>query len=232
MTKTQFMENRSLEKLFQEIMINDSFRKIQSVFLSDRKLKYDPPYQREYVWHEVKATNFIETILWHGEIPPVVLYKKDNGLLEAIDGRQRCETIDRFLSDGFNLQAHGLDKLWYLSGKTFSQLEEKLQQRILQAKLRCIIIEPKNENGLTASEEEKIKREIFKRYNMGISALKKEEVYMAQYLYDTITISLKEQFEKDGQLRCQLKDVFAYKSRNTETLMQHIRQLLVMAEYQ
>lgn len=224
------MENRPLETLFREIIITDSSRVIQSVFVSSRKLKYDPPYQREYVWHEVKATNFMETILWHGEIPPIVLYKRGDELMEVIDGRQRCETIDKFLQDAFSLQAHGLDKLWYLAGKKFSQLDEKLQNRILQAKLRCIIIQPQNDNRLSLAEEDSIKRAIFKRYNMGISALKKEEVYMAQYLDDPITLRLKKRYKNDSKFRDQLKNVFAHKSRNTETLMQHIRHLLTIAD--
>src|SRR5580765_4454415 len=164
-----------------------SLKLIDSLFRTDRKLKYDPPYQRAYVWNEVKATNFIETILWHGDAPPVIIYKQMDDTLEVIDGRQRCETIDLFLNNKFSLKPQGLDKLWYLAGKTFSQLEAELQSRLLYTKLRCIIIEPNDENGLSSKEEECLKREIFKRYNMGMSALKKEEIYKAQYLHDEIT---------------------------------------------
>jgi len=223
------MENIILENLFRKIKMPNSFNYINSLFMGSRKLKYDPPYQRSYVWSEVKATNFIETILWHGDAPPVILYKKNDDSLEAIDGRQRCETIDLFLNDKFSLKPQGLDKLWYLSGKTFSQLDEGLKDRILFAKLRCIIIEPNDEKGLTQPEEEALKREIFKRYNMGMSALKKEEVYKAQYLHDEITKYLKLQLENDTQLQSQLNDVFQYKKKNTETMMQHLRQLLILA---
>ncbi|WP_157097921.1 DUF262 domain-containing protein [Niabella ginsenosidivorans] len=224
------MENLILANLFRKIKMANRFKLINSLFISDRKLKYDPPYQRLYVWNDVKATNFIETILWHGDAPPVILYKKSDDSLEAIDGRQRCETIDRFLNDKFSLKPQGLDKLWYLSGKTFSQLEDDLKNRILFTKLRCIIIEPNDEKGLTHQEEEALKKEIFKRYNMGMSALKKEEVYKAQYLHDEITKYLKMQLENDTQLQGQLKDVFQYKKKNTETMMQHLRQLLVLAD--
>ncbi len=225
-----YMENIVLENLFRKINMPNSFTYIKTLFRGERKVKYDPPYQRSYVWNEVKATNFIETILWHGDAPPVVLYQKSDNSLEVIDGRQRCETIDLFLSDKFALKPQGLDKLWYLSGKIFSQLEDDLQNRILFAKLRCIIIEPNDEKGLTQQEEDALKREIFKRYNMGMSALKKEEVYKAQYLHDEITVYLKIQLEKDTQLQSQLTDVFQYKKKNTETMMQHLRQLLVVAE--
>lgn len=224
------MENITLENLFRKIGMPNSLKYINSLFISDRKLKYDPPYQRSYVWSEVKATNFIETILWHGDVPPVILYKKRDDSLEAIDGRQRCETIDRFLKDKFSLKPQGLDKLWYLSGKTFSELDDDLKKRILFTKLRCIIIEPNDEKGLTQQEEEALKREIFKRYNMGMSALKKEEVYKAQYLQDEITKYLKIQLENDTQLNSQLKDVFQHKKKNAETMMQHLRQLLVLAD--
>jgi hypothetical protein len=136
------------------------------------------------VWSEVKASNFIEKILWHSNAPPVIMYKQIDGTLEVIDGRQRCEIIDLFLKDKFSLKPQGLDKLWYLAGKTFSELEDELQQRLLYTKLRCIIIEPNDENGLLPKEEECLKREIFKRYNMGMSALKKEEVCKYGNLYN------------------------------------------------
>lgn len=224
------MENIALGNLFRKISMPHSLKLIDSLFRTDRKMKYDPPYQRAYVWSEVKASNFIETILWHTDAPPVIMYKQIDGTLEVIDGRQRCETIDLFLKDKFSLKPQGLDKLWYLAGKTFSQLDDDLQQRLLYTKLRCIIIEPNDENGLLSKEEECLKREIFKRYNMGMSALKKEEVYKAQYLHDEITTYLKTQLENDTQLYCQLKDIFSYKSKNTETIMQHLRQLLVLAD--
>ncbi|MCW3466671.1 DUF262 domain-containing protein [Chitinophaga nivalis] len=222
---------RDLRELFRAIFIKNSLRAIRSVFQINNEqshfLNYEPPYQRKYVWTEVKATYFIETILLHGEIPPIVIFVKGKNW-EVIDGRQRCETIHRFIKNGFSLKPHGLDKLWNLAGKKFSQLDDKLKERILNTQLRLIFIAAAGEAHLHAGEEEMIKREIFKRYNQGIMPLKKEEVFKAQYIQDEINIYFKGQFEKNKELYHEVMDLFDHRSKNLETLMQHIRQTLVL----
>ncbi|WP_161964253.1 DUF262 domain-containing protein [Chitinophaga flava] len=190
-------------------------------------LNYKPSYQRNYVWTDVKATYLIETILLHGEIPPIVIYIKEK-IWEVIDGRQRCETIDRFIRGRFSLKPQGLDKLWNLAGKKFSQLDEKLQERILNTSLRLIQIKASDHANINAAAEEIVKREIFKRYNLGISPLKKEEVFNAQYIQDEINIYFKTQFEKDTRFYSQVMDLFDHRRKNKETMMQHIRQVLVL----
>lgn len=220
-----------MKDFFQRVTIANSLKSIRSVFqLGDKqghKLVYDPPYQRNYVWTDVKGSYLIESILLHGEIPPVVIYIRDI-TWEVIDGRQRCETILRFLNDGFALKSQGLDKLWNLSGKKFSQLDEKLKERIQNTYLRFTIIRAKDEDGITAQAEEWIKREIFKRYNFGISPLKKEEVSKAQYLQDEINNHFKNIFYLDNSLYEQTKKIFDHRKKNLESIMQHIRQLLVL----
>lgn len=228
--KTTSLTNETCD-LFRNIVIKSSLRTISSVFQFNNEqahhLNYQPSYQRKYVWTDVKATYLIETILLHGEIPPIVIYIQEK-TWEVIDGRQRCETIDRFIKDGFSLKPHGLDKLWNLAGKKFSKLDEKLKDRILATTLRLTIITTSGDTNINLQTEELVKREIFKRYNLGISPLKKEEVFKAQYLQDEINIYFKDQFEKDKQLYNQVMDLFDHRSKNLETMLQHIRQILVL----
>ncbi|MBC9934132.1 DUF262 domain-containing protein [Chitinophaga qingshengii] len=225
------MKKTIIIDLFKNIIIHNKLRSIRSVFQFNNKqthtLNYTPPYQRNYVWTDVKATYLVETILLHGEIPPIVLYIKGNDW-EVIDGRQRVESIYRFIRDEFQLKNNGLDKLWHLAGKKFSQLDDKLKDRILDTSLRLIQITATNDSLINSQEEEIVKREIFKRYNLGISPLKKEEVFKAQYIQDKINIYFKEQFEKKPSLYKQVTDIFQHRSKNHEIMMQHIRHMLVL----
>lgn len=207
---------------------------IRSVFQLNNEqgycLNYRQSHQRALVWPEPKMTNFIETVILYGEVLPVVVYEKggEEGLREVIDGKQRCESIDRFINNRLRLKLQGLDKLWHLAGKKFSQLDEKLRERIQQTKLRFIIIKAKNEKELDPYIEDTMRRQLFTRYNMGMSALRKEEVSKAQYLQDQINIYFKRRFKEDPQLYNQVTDTFNHRNRNIETIMQLIRQLLVL----
>lgn len=97
-------------------------KKISSIFLNPRyanKIDYKPYFQRNYVWDEEKATYFIESILLGTEVPPLVLFQtRDKN--EVIDGRQRYETIERFLNDKLVLKEKGLHSLKLLSGKNIA----------------------------------------------------------------------------------------------------------------
>ena len=75
-----------------------------------KKTQYAPPYQRNYVWDGEKATYFIESILIGTEIPPLIFFRSRRSL-EIIDGRQRYETILRFLRGELRLSKSGLKKL-------------------------------------------------------------------------------------------------------------------------
>ena len=72
---------------------------IDSLFNEDKvkKTQYAPPYQRNYVWDGEKATYFLESILIGTEIPPLIFFRNKKGA-EIIDGRQRYETILKFLN--------------------------------------------------------------------------------------------------------------------------------------
>lgn len=225
------MKNAKLSEALLNITTESGFRSVKSLFqLNSKKvfsLNYKPLYQRKYIWPWIKATNLIETILLHGEIPPIVIYEEEENL-EVIDGRQRCETIDRYLKDEFGLRVGGLNTLWNLAGKKFSQLDKNLQERIKKTNLRIITIKSKDGKATNRHLVELAKREVFKRYNLGISPLRKEEVYKAQYLQEEINVYFKKCFKQDVKLYDQVKDIFDHRSRNLEVVMQHIRQLFVL----
>ena len=147
---------------------------IDSLFCDDTKVKktqFAPPYQRNYVWDGEKATYFIESLLIGTEIPPLIFFR-NGSKLEIIDGRQRYETILRFVRGELRLSKSGLKKLDSIGidKKTFVSLPDMLRNDFLDTKLRIIEFSFVSLDGITKSDEDSVKQEIFKRYNSGITA--------------------------------------------------------------
>ena len=94
------------------IKIEPKVVSIETLFNNEETLKntkYDPDYQRNYVWDDDKATYFIESILLGTEIPPII-YFRNVDKIEIVDGRQRYQTILRFIKNEFKLKNSGLHK--------------------------------------------------------------------------------------------------------------------------
>lgn len=203
---------------------------IDSLFNEDKvkKTQYAPPYQRNYVWDGEKATYFLESILIGTEIPPLIFFRSKKGV-EIIDGRQRYETILRFLHGELRLSKAGLKKLDVLNidKKTFSSLTEQLKNDFLDTKLRVIEFSFASYDGLTQFDEDSVKQEIFKRYNSGITPLKSHDIDKAIYFDDDLNLFFKEKL-KDYELHKQFDRLFKYEDKKVEVLLQKVRQLLVI----
>ncbi|MBW9158728.1 DUF262 domain-containing protein [Clostridium tagluense] len=195
------------------LKIENSLKSITSIFNNERfssKIDFAPYFQRNYVWDESKATYFIESIILGTEIPPIVLFnnQKNN---EVIDGRQRYETIVKFLNDKLVLKEEGLKSLKSLFGKRFSELPEELKERFEETKLRILQCSVVNEPSLEEEKEDKIKKEIFRRYNSGITPLKKEEIQRAEFILDNTTKAFSEYLLKNKELYMNFSDIFLSK---------------------
>lgn len=189
------------------LKIDNSVKSIAHTFLNDRyasRIDFAPYFQRKYVWDSEKASYFIESILLGTEIPPIVLF--DNGTKnEVIDGRQRYETIKRFLENKFSLDAKGLKSLTGFVDLHYSELPESVKSEFKNTKIRILQFSIVNEPSLTAEQEDKVKKEIFKRYNSGIIALKQQEIDRAAYINDPLVHAFKEELESNQSLlnKCQ-----------------------------
>jgi uncharacterized protein with ParB-like and HNH nuclease domain len=189
------------KEMAENLHIRSTSQSIESLLTSRRKsIDYEAPYQRNYVWNEEKATFFIESILLGVEIPPLILFIHNNNskILEVIDGRQRYETIKKFKEGAFSLRRNGLTKLKNLATKKYSDLIddeskgnfEKYQRAFNNTTLRIIEFSSKNANDDSNTQvllEDKISKEIFRRYNTGITPLKKVEVKNARHEGDNFT---------------------------------------------
>ena len=190
------------------LKIENSVKSISHTFLNQRyagRINYAPYFQRNYVWDSEKATYFIESILLGTEIPPIVLF--DNGQVnEVIDGRQRYETIKKFLENATTLDSKGLKVLTNLAGLHFAELPEEIRNCFINTKIRVLQFSIVNEPVLSPEREDKVKKEIFTRYNSGIIALKPQEIERAIYIDDNLVHSLKECLEHDEEFlkKCQV----------------------------
>lgn len=220
-----------LNEIFENLIkIEPKVVSIETLFNNEDTLnntKYDPEYQRNYVWDDEKATYFIESILLGTEIPPIIYFRKVDKI-EIIDGRQRYQTILRFLNNQFKLKTSGLHKLQDINigGKLFKDLSE-LKDVFWDTKLRIIEFSFHSKQSSTEDLEDKVKKEIFKRYNSGITPLKPTEIDKAYYFEDDLNSYIENKLLKDKVLFEEVSDIFYFEKSNIQILLKKIRQLLV-----
>ncbi|WP_282168110.1 DUF262 domain-containing protein [Shewanella japonica] len=178
-----------------------------------KRINYKPYYQRNYVWDNKKASFFIESVLLGTDIPPLILFKSGR-TIEVIDGRQRFETLMRFKESSFKLSANGLMELKSLKGRNFNDLSEEIKGAFLDTKVRLFEFEVVNEPALDPVLEDKIKKEIFRRYNTGITPITGNELDNAKYDEDNVTSSIKALLKQDNMFYENLTDCFFKKKKN------------------
>ena len=176
--------------------------------LSDRNLRrinFKPYYQRNYVWDNVKQTFFIESVILGTEIPPLILFKSGTNI-EVIDGRQRFETLKRFIENDFMLTEKGLMSLPALSKQTFNKLSDEIKDVFWNSNIR--VFEFEVIVGVSEYVEDKIKKEIFRRYNTGITPLTSVEVDSAKYDTDQLSAIFEKQLLDDNNYKDEFKKCF------------------------
>ena len=239
---TTNLKQADFERIFKQNLKIESFSKSIQVLFGLRsltKIDYKPYYQRNYVWDTNKATYFIESILLGTEIPPLVFFNNGTNI-EVIDGRQRFETIKKFLDNEFSLTGQGLTSLRQLKKYNFADLNKKenaIIETFLDAKLRIIQFEVVNEPKLDKHLEDRIKKEIFSRYNSGITPLKKAEIDNAIYDEDPISTYFKKALKKDTTTLNRIYETF-FKTHEKfldnpplEKVLQFIRKNLVLPKF-
>lgn len=159
-------------------------------------IDYKPVYQRPYVWSEIKGTSYCESIIIGTEIPNKIFWVEEYD--ELIDGRQRYETLTKFVNNKFALNEKGLYILKDLKGKKFKDLDEEIKNMFLDTMIKILMIIPEHICDLSEYEKDQIKKTIFRRYNMGITPLKEVEIARAKYINNDITQYFINQFKKDS----------------------------------
>ena len=236
-----FLREQQFQEIFEShIKIETYSKSIDSLFSdrSRRKIDYRPYYQRNYVWDDDKASYFIESILLGTEIPPLIFFEEE-AKTEVIDGRQRFETIKRFIDGEFSLSNKGLTSLIDLAKKNVEALREKnsaIYDAFIDAKVRIIGFKLVNNPPSDPVLIDKIKKEIFGRYNSGITPLRTAEIDNAIYDSDDLSSSIKDKLKKDESLQYLITSLFlrppgANQSPNIENILQFIRKSLVLYKF-
>lgn len=133
-----------------------------------------PPFQRNYVWPQKKASKLIESFLLGLPVPQVFLYQEASKRdLLVVDGQQRLLTTNYFFKNNLAgnsapFRLRGVKQKW--EGKTFDELEEGDKRRLKNYILRATIFEQVN------PADDKSVYEIFERLNTGGMALTEQEV--------------------------------------------------------
>lgn len=116
----------------------------------------DPDFQRGFVWDPTKQSRLIESILLRIPLPTFYVAEDKNARLIVVDGRQRLTTLQRFLDGALILKLPDRPEL---DGKTFNQLDSRLQNRVEDCQLLFYIIDH--------AVPERARLDIFERVNGG-----------------------------------------------------------------
>ncbi|WP_445716749.1 DUF262 domain-containing protein [Flavobacterium sp.] len=170
-----------------------------------RRIDYKPYYQRNYVWDNVKQSFFIESVILGTEIPPLILFKSGTNI-EVIDGRQRFETLKKFIENDIILTEKGLMSLPALAKLTFNKLKDDIKEIFWNSNIR--VYEFEVIVGISSNLEDRIKKEIFRRYNTGITPLTNVEVDAAKYDKDQLSSFFEKHIKKDSHYYEGLKKCF------------------------
>ena len=211
--------NKDFISVFQNGLKNNIRTISINTLLSERNLRridYKPYYQRNYVWDIEKQSFFIESVLLGTEIPPIILFKSGTKI-EIIDGRQRFETLKRFKEDEVALHHKGLIELPALAKYSFNKLDDSLKDIFLNSNIR--VFEFEIITDVTNEVEDKIKKEIFRRYNSGITPLTNVEVDAAKYDKDPLSKKIEEVLREDSVFYNKLNACFFYNEKNDSDLI-------------
>lgn len=141
------------------------------------------------------------------------------------------------MDNKFPLKPKGLQILTQLKNNTYDDLakeDREIIDKFLDAKLRIIEFKLVNEPPLDKYLEDRIKKEIFSRYNSGITPLKRAEIDNAIYDNDALSSEFKEYFETNTvKLKLVFETFFKTSEKETkepplEKVMSFVRKSLVL----
>jgi hypothetical protein len=129
-------------------------------------------------WSDAQQSRLIESMLLGLPVPQIVLFQRQDGVLELIDGLQRVSSLIRFMTgktpgpnaeeEDASVTLTGCDILDSLNGQSFMSLEPVVQLELKRKTLRAIVIRRTNDPNL--------RYEMFKRLNSGGSPAEAHEI--------------------------------------------------------
>lgn len=146
----------------------------------DGELTLRPDWQRYYVWSGKQASQLVESLLLKLPIPLIYLAEEDDGSFSVVDGQQRLTAIYEFVSGKrvdpskhSEVRLSGLEVLTDLNGKTFDELDAKVQKFLKYRELQVI--------RLKSDSDPNLKLKVFRRLNTGSVKLNAQELRNAAF---------------------------------------------------
>ena len=144
----------------------------------NKEVNIQPAFQRMFRWSQEQQSRLIESMFLGLPVPQIVLFQRQDGVLELIDGLQRVSSLITFITGkrpgpsdedaGTATKLAGCDILLSLNGLDFASLDGVLQLELKRKTLRAIVIRRTNDPNL--------RYEMFKRLNSGGSPAEAHEI--------------------------------------------------------
>lgn len=121
----------------------------------DNEFYIPDEYQRQYIWNDVDKNRFVESILLGLPIPLMFFSDTEDGRCEIIDGAQRTQAMEEFMSGDLILSE--LKKLTSLNGFSYNDVPAYFRKKFDKTNMRIIV--------LSDDTSLEIRQEIFNRIN-------------------------------------------------------------------
>lgn len=155
------------------IKISNAIISLQSLIrrLEFQEIDLNPEFQRNgNLWNHTKMSRLIESIILRLPLPIFYFDVSDADKWVVIDGLQRLSTIQNFVINN-TLKLKNLEFLTELNGKTYEQLDRRIQRVIEETQINTYQIEPQT--------PKEVRYSIFNRINTGGMTLNSQEIRQA-----------------------------------------------------
>lgn len=167
-------------------------------------------YQRQFIWDDNKKSLFIESVLLGLPIPLMFFSDTEDGRCEIIDGAQRTQSLEAFMSN--DLELTNLKKLDSLLGFKYDDIPEYFKKKFDKTNIRVVVLS--DETTLD------IRQEIFTRINTSGVKANPIEVRRGQFMQTDFMRFIKECSEDDVFLKlCPLSETLKKRYEGQELVL-------------
>ena len=167
-------------------------------------------YQRQFIWDDDKKSLFIESVLLGLPIPLMFFSDTEDGRCEIIDGAQRTQSLEAFMSN--DLELTNLKKLDSLLGFKYDDIPEYFKKKFDKTNIRVVVLS--DETTLD------IRQEIFTRINTSGVKANSIEVRRGQFMQTDFMRFIKECSEDDVFLKlCPLSETLKKRYEGQELVL-------------
>lgn len=167
-------------------------------------------YQRQFIWDDDKKSLFIESVLLGLPIPLMFFSDTEDGRCEIIDGAQRTQSLEAFMSN--DLELTNLKKLDSLLGFKYDDIPEYFKKKFDKTNIRVVVLS--DETTLD------IRQEIFTRINTSGVKATPIEVRRGQFMQTDFMRFIKECSEDDVFLKlCPLSETLKKRYEGQELVL-------------